>query len=106
MPRAASPPYGKNAWDGAVIFEVSGLVFIYVNGVDDVRDRLHDCTTDISNWCASRRLQLNEGKTELAWFGKRSRLVQLASMKQTVTVGASVIHPSSVVRDLGVLLDQ
>ena len=32
MPRAASPPYGKNAWDGAVIFEVSGLVFIYVNG--------------------------------------------------------------------------
>jgi hypothetical protein len=27
MPRAASPPYGKYAWDGAVIFEVSGLVF-------------------------------------------------------------------------------
>jgi hypothetical protein len=27
MPRAASPPYGKYAWDGAVIFELSGLVF-------------------------------------------------------------------------------
>ena len=31
MLQAASPPYGKNTWDGAVIFEVSGLVFIYVN---------------------------------------------------------------------------
>jgi Reverse transcriptase (RNA-dependent DNA polymerase) len=77
-----------------------------LHGVDDVRDRLHDCTTDISNWCASRRLQLNEDKTELAWFGKRSRLVQLASIEQTVTVGASVIQPSSVVRDVGGLLDQ
>jgi hypothetical protein len=76
-----------------------------LHGVDDVRDRLHDCTTDISNWCVSRRPQLNEDKTELAWFGKHSRLVQLASMEQTVTVGASVIQPSSVVRDLGVLLD-
>ena len=45
-----------------------------LDGVDDVRSRLHDCTTDISNWCASRRLQLNENKTELAWFGKRSQL--------------------------------
>jgi hypothetical protein len=72
-----------------------------LHGVDDVRDRLHDCTTDISNWCASRRLQFNEDKTELEWFGKRSRLVQLASMEQTVTVGANVIQPSSVVRDLG-----
>jgi len=25
-------------------------------GVDDVRGRPRDCTSDISNWCASRRL--------------------------------------------------
>jgi hypothetical protein len=31
MPRAASPPYGKYARDCTIIFEVSGLVFIYVN---------------------------------------------------------------------------
>jgi hypothetical protein len=31
MPWAASPPYGKYAWDCAIIFEVSGLVSIYVN---------------------------------------------------------------------------
>jgi len=34
-----------------------------LQGADDVmRDRLHDCTADISNWCASRRLQLIENK--------------------------------------------
>ena len=77
-----------------------------LEGVDDVRGRLRDCTTDISNWCASRRLQLNENKTEMAWFGKRSRLNKLANMEQTVTVGASVIKPAAVLRDLGVLFDQ
>jgi hypothetical protein len=77
-----------------------------LDGVDEVRGRLRDCTTDISSWCASRRLQLNENKTELAWFGKRSRLNKLSNMEQSVTVGASVIHPSAVVRDLGILLDQ
>ena len=71
-----------------------------------MRGRLRDCTTDISNWCASRRLQLNENKTELAWFGKRSRLNKLVDMEHTVTVGTSVIQPAAVVRDLGVLLDQ
>ena len=35
-----------------------------------------------------------------------SHLIKLADMKQTVTVGTSVIHPAAVVRDLGVLLDQ
>jgi len=31
-----------------------------LEGVDDVHSRLRDCTTDISNWCASRRLQLSK----------------------------------------------
>ena len=77
-----------------------------LEGVDDVRGRLRDCTTDIINWCASQRLQLDENKTELAWFGKRSRQNKLVNMEQIVTVGASVIQPAAVVRDLGVLLDQ
>src|SRR5664279_2820400 len=75
---------------------------------DDVNNacqRLHDCTADVSAWCASRRLQLNETKTELAWFGKPSRLEKLAAMNHTVTVGSSVIEPKDVVRDLGVMLD-
>jgi len=51
---------------------------------------------------AYRRLQLNENKTDLASFGKRSRLNKLVNMEQTVTIGASVIQPAAAVRDLGV----
>ena len=76
-----------------------------LSGVDDARCRLHDCTADLVGWCASRRLQLNEAKTELAWFGKPSRLASLVSMGTSVTVGSSTINPSSAVRDLGVILD-
>ena len=54
-----------------------------LHGVDDVRDCLHDCTTDISNWCASRRLQLNEGKT-------RAKL----SSRGSVSVSASFNSPA------------
>ena len=61
--------------------------------IDDLRKWLHDCTMDISRWCSSRRLQLNEAKTELAWFGKRSRLAILAESDNTVTIGANVIEP-------------
>jgi len=56
-----------------------------LSGVDDIRGGLHDCTADRIRWCASRHLQLNEAKTELAWFGKPSRLASLASMDRSVT---------------------
>jgi hypothetical protein len=48
---------------------------------------------------------LNDGKTELAWFNKRSQLRRLADLDCTVTVGTSVIQPKDVMRDLGVMLD-
>jgi len=70
--------------------EISEALCVPLEGVDDVRDRLRDCATDIRNWCESRRLQLNEDNTELASFG----LVQLAIMEQTMSVGASVISNS------------
>jgi len=73
--------------------------------INDVLERLHQCTTDISCWCSSRRLQLNESKTELAWFGKRSRLAMIADSDCTVTVGTNIIQPTTFVRNLGVLFD-
>src|SRR5258706_14028167 len=78
-----------------------------LQAVDCMRDRLRDCSTDVGRSCASRRLNLNDEKTELIWFGKRARLDQLANMDRTVTVGTSVIKPTDVVhvRNLGVLLD-
>jgi len=61
--------------------------------------------TYIRGWCSSRRLQLNAHKTELQWFGSRASLRELSSADLTRSVGNDVIQPVTVVRDLGVYLD-
>ena len=76
-----------------------------LSDVDDVRGRRHDCAADLIRWCASRRLQLTDAKTELAWFGKPSRLASLAIVDRSVTVGPNIIDRSSAARDLGIILD-
>ena len=64
--------------------------------------RLERCITDVSAWCASKRLQLNGDK--LLWFGSATHLCQI-SPTRSITVNNSVIQPASVVRDLGVWID-
>jgi len=54
--------------------------------------------------CASRRLQLNTSKTELAWFGSRANMQNLSARDCYLLLYSSVIKPATVVRDLGVLL--
>ena len=46
-------------------------VSVPVNNVSLARQILERCVSDITSWCASRRLQLNAAKTELIWFGSR-----------------------------------
>jgi len=55
--------------------------------------------------CASRRLQLNAAKTEIAWFGSRANLNKISGSDLCLPVGSNVIKPKEVVRDLGVYLD-
>ena len=62
--------------------------------------RLVSCISDLQQWCASRRLQLNASKTELIWLGSR-----VALQKLSTTDSSTTIQPSSVVRNLGVLFD-
>jgi len=69
------------------------------------RHRLSSCVRDLQEWCASRRLQLNASKTELIWFGSRSSLSRLKPEDRTLEIGATVVKPTDVVGDLGVLLD-
>jgi len=57
------------------------------------------------HWCSSRRLQLNASKSELIWFGSRFSLKKLTENDLTVELDSGSIHPVSVVRDLGVMLD-
>ena len=76
-----------------------------VADIDCVRLSIGRCIEEVRVWCASRRLQLNASKTELVWFGSRTNLHRLSSVDSTLTVGTDVIHPTTVVRDLGVYLD-
>jgi len=70
-----------------------------------VRDRLTSRVSEVAKWCASRRLQLNDDKTEMIWFGSRSNLAKLQSINLSLQVGTGNVQPSSVVRDLGVYMD-
>ena len=73
--------------------------------IDAIRERLSKCIADIAVWCASRRLQLNANKTEVIWFGSRSNLAKLKGRDCSVCIGSESIKPSTIVRDLGVHLD-
>ena len=45
-----------------------------VSDIPPARATLQSCITDVGDCCASRRLQLNETKTELIWFGSKKIL--------------------------------
>jgi len=49
--------------------------------ISSVVTSLRSTVRDVSSWCSSRRLQLNEDKTELIWFGSSSNC--LSSVKLT-----------------------
>ena len=69
-------------------------------------ERLQQCVEEILRWCASRRLQLNPGKTEVIWFGTAANLRKIKSTDLALHVGSDVVKPVNVIRDIGVLLDQ
>jgi len=57
--------------------------------VHAMASRIERCVSDVSDWCAARRLQLNADKT----------------VSSAITINRNITKPSSVVRDLGVLFD-
>jgi len=56
---------------------------------------LATCFSDLSDWCASLRLQLNAAKTELIWLGSRSILRRLTSDNHSLSIGSVVVHSLS-----------
>jgi len=49
-----------------------------VADAESVRHCLTSCVSEVAKWCASRRLQLNDDKTEMIWFGLHSSLATTA----------------------------
>jgi len=60
---------------------------------------------DVGDWCFSRRLQLNETKTEIIWFGSMNILGKVTESELNLTVSSNIHQPVKSVRDLGVQLD-
>ena len=81
------------------------LARVAINDVNLARRCLESCVTDIHDWCARRRLQLNPEKSELIWFGSRTNLDRLQAMHTTNHLDQADIKPIDCVRDLAVLLD-
>jgi len=73
--------------------------------VSSVRRQLGACTADMAQWCASRRLQLNADKTEAIWIASRASLNTVKSQDCSLVMGAEIVTPVDVVRNLGVYLD-
>ena len=71
----------------------------------EVKKTVERCVAAIKDWCASRRLKLNDGKTEVIWLGTRPRLQQPAGFDLNLSVGSDTIRPSAVVHDLGMFVD-
>jgi len=71
----------------------------------EAKKTVEQCVAAIKDWCASHRLKLNDGKTEVIWLGTRPRLQHLAGVDLNLSVGSDIIRPSTVVRDLGVFVD-
>ena len=76
-----------------------------MSNLPSLRAMLSACVVDVADWCAARRLSLNASKTELIWFGSRHNLSKMSNLELYITAGSDKITPTSVVRDLGVMLD-
>ena len=63
------------------------------------------CVERLKDWCLSRRLQLNQGKTELIWLDSKSKLADLKQLDTKLNICSVVVEPTDSVRDLGVISD-
>jgi len=62
-------------------------VRVPVYNVSLARQTLEHCISDITSWCASRRLQLKGAKTKLIWFSCRKMLAKLTDSDLTLDSG-------------------
>jgi len=74
--------------------------------VHAAKQALIDCVLDIQRWSNSHRLKLNAVKSEVIWLGTRQQLAKLSQAELTLSIGDSVLQPSTAVRNLVVYIDE
>jgi hypothetical protein len=68
-------------------------------------NNLSACLADQGKWLAANRLKLNEDKTDALLVSSKDSVEKQLISSISLVFGGSHIFPSSVVRNLGVLLD-
>jgi len=79
--------------------DMQGLKHGKLNKVAVIAAELGSCASAVNDWCASKRLQLDTGKTA-------ANLKKILPDDQRIQVGLDIIQPSNLVRDLGVYFDR
>jgi len=73
--------------------------------VPRIASTLTDCFSDVSHWCAAKRLQLNASKAEVLWFRSAVNLNKMSPSESVVCAGSTAVDSTTVVRNLGVMFD-
>jgi len=78
---------------------------MHVQDFQSAKLTMIDCI--LSKWSSSHRLKLNAAKSEVIWLGTRQQLSKLSTTdKKTLCLPDSTLAPSSVVKNLGVYIDE
>ena len=80
-------------------------LYIVINQakVSETLHRVEHCVSDIQKWMERNLLKLNEDKTEMILFSKKS--MQHLFSHISLNFGGSIIHPARKVKNLGCWLD-
>ena len=72
-----------------------------------LKQALVNCIKSMQDWSSSHRLKLNAAKSEVMRLGTRLQLDKLSDANKTLEIDDTVLLKlSTVVRNLGVLLDE
>ena len=75
-----------------------------INTIEEAIKKIDAIMKDIKRWMTAKNLKLNENKTECMLFGSANALKKYEHLKK-ITVGSSSIDIVTVVRNLGVYVD-
>ena len=78
--------------------------YFQIEKIEDATKKITEIMKDIKEWMTAKKLKLNEDKTECMLFGT-AKATRKYEFFKTVTIGSSTINVVTIVRNLGVLID-
>ena len=80
-------------------------IWFDINDPNHALERLNACLADIRSWMITNKLKINDSKTEFLIIASPNAHSKIKSDIE-LKVGSSVIRPSSIAKNLGVVFDK